>query len=99
MTLAWLTVSTPFVYASQQAQKERARQMPAEEKAEDNGTLPNNLTEEKTERNATSLSEYLHEALSFELHFCFITQRYTAHQSPFHLSFIPELVSPPPKAA
>ena len=57
LALLWLTISTPFVFAGQQAAKQWAKQMPAKETKEDNGSLPNNLTEEKTERNATTLSE------------------------------------------
>ena len=97
--LAWLTVSTPFVFAGQQAAKQWAKQMPAKETKEDNGSLPNNLTEEKTERNATTLSEYLHDPLLFEQHVYLITKSYTAHPSSFYSSFTPELISPPPKAA
>src|SRR5215217_2073448 len=60
LALAWLTVSLPFVYNSQQLQKELVKETKAAT-PDDNSNPLANTTEEKTENGTNTLSEYLHE--------------------------------------
>lgn len=96
LTLAWLTVSTPFVYADQQIKKEAAAKK-GETKQENRNPF-SNTTEEKTENGNSTLSEYLHEFHLHEQSFVIITSYYKCHPSDLYFAFHPELVSPPPKA-
>lgn len=96
LALAWLTVSTPFVYAGQQ---QVAAQKAAANGVDTKGSNPfANTTEEKTESGGNTLSEYLHDApvpfkeapAQEEFHKC--------HSSDLYYAFHPELISPPPEA-
>ncbi len=91
LALAWLTVSTPFVYASQQ-------QVAAQKAADTKGSNPfANTTEEKTESGPNTLSEYLHDAHE---HFQYVPaqqQNHKCHSSDLYYAFHPELISPPPE--
>jgi hypothetical protein len=92
MTLLWLTVSTPFVYAGQQVQKENSSKQTG-----DNNPF-SNTTEEKSESGVTTLSEYLHECLHIENFSSLVIKFYRAHRSDPYFDFYPELISPPPEA-
>jgi hypothetical protein len=95
--LAWLTVSTPFVYASQQ--------QVAAQKAAANGTDTKggsnpfaNTIEEKPEGGANTLSEYLHDAHE-HFHYVPAPEEYSkCHSFDLYYAFHPELISPPPEA-
>jgi len=93
-TLLWLTVSTPFVYASQQMQKEFQHQSSG---YEDNNPFAN-TTEEKSETGTNLLSEYRHDMHLFERHFIVLKTLYKCHSSNLYLQYYPELQSPPPEA-
>lgn len=96
LALLWLTVSTPFVYAGQQAQKEAAKKMCCATDEESNNLT--NTAEEKSESGVNTLSEYLHEAHCFDHAYIFIITYYKGHTPSLHLSHSPELLSPPPEA-
>jgi hypothetical protein len=95
--LAWLTVSTPFVYADQQAKKEVAKQLSLA-CDEDNGNPLSNSNEEKTESGVNTLSEYLHEMHVSHRPFSVIDKYYKCHPSELYFAYHPELLSPPPEA-
>jgi hypothetical protein len=98
MTLVWLTVSTPFVFADQQTKKEVAEKKSTPDNKEDNKNPFSNTTEEKTENGNSTLSEYLHETHWPEYSFIILTTYYKCHASDLYFAFHPELLSPPPEA-
>lgn len=96
MALVWLTVSTPFVYESQQIKKELAKQQ-MDVTDEDYNPF-SSTTEEKSENNVTALSEYLHDLHMAEHPSTIVVKYYKCHPSDLYFAFHPELLSPPPKA-
>ena len=98
ISLAWLTVSTPFVYATQQ-------EIAAETKGDFTGAIDDesnpfsNTTEEKTETGGNTLSEYLHDMHS-QVQLTTSIEKYSkCHPSDLYYAFHPELLSPPPEFA
>jgi hypothetical protein len=96
LALAWLTVSLPFVYNSQRAQKEHAQEIKAPQQEEENTNPLANTTEEKTENGVNTLSEYLHEIQTAELTSSFIATTYKYHSADLYVAFHPEYICPPP---
>lgn len=98
LSLAWLTVSIPFVYASQQQiASETQGIMPGAIEEESNPF--SNTTEEKTESGNNTLSEYLHDTHTQE-HMSALLESYSkCHPSDLYYAFHPELLSPPPEYA
>lgn len=96
--LLWLTVSTPFVYAAQQASQQQALNNAALEQDEDSLNPFTNTTEEKTESGANTLSEYLHDTC-MQVQHTIPPSTYT-DERPFlaYSIFNGELISPPPEA-
>ena len=91
LALAWLTVSTPFVYASQQHIAQKA--------ADAKGSNPfTNTTEEKPESGPNTLSEYLHDAHEQFNYVPAQEEYHKCHSSDLYYAFHPELISPPPEA-
>jgi uncharacterized protein YciW len=98
LALAWLTVSIPFVYSSQQemsTSKIVANAVPAEEECNPFA----NTTEEKTENSGNSLSEYLHDMHLHVQYLTTLTKYSKCHPSDLYYAFHPELISPPPESA
>jgi hypothetical protein len=93
MALLWLTVSTPFVYAAQLAQKEHSQNTSLADNNPFAGT-----TEERSETGMNTLSEYLHEAHLFDHHFIILVRLYKVYPSKKYEEHHPELISPPPEA-
>jgi len=94
LALLWLTVSTPFVFASQQAQqKEIQKQSGSSEDKPPFATT----TEEKNESSLSTLSEYLHDLNSMNHHFTMLIRIYKCHTSDLYYAYHPELLSPPPE--
>jgi hypothetical protein len=92
LALIWLTVSTPFVYAGQQAMKETQKSSSL------NDTNPfSNTTEEKSESGVNTLSEYLHEIHNIEHIPVLLVKNYESHRCSIYFDFHPELISPPPE--
>jgi hypothetical protein len=92
--LLWLTISTPFVFASQQAhQKEIQKQVGSSEDKNPFSTT----TEEKNESSVSNLSEYLHDLNASNQHFIVVTRIYKCHTADLYYAFHPELLSPPPE--
>src|SRR6476469_4991004 len=94
IALLWLTVSTPFVFASQQAQQKEIQKQAGgnEDKNPFSATA-----EEKNESSVSTLSEYLHALNSIDHHFIVLTRTYKCHTSDLYYAYHPELLSPPPK--
>jgi hypothetical protein len=92
IALLWLTISTPFVFASQQAQQKEIRKQAGTDKNPLSTT-----TEEKNESTVSTLSEYLHDLNSMSHHFIVLTRMYKCHTSDLYYAYHPELLSPPPK--
>jgi len=94
MALLWLTISTPYVFASQQAQQKEIQKQAAN--TEDRNPF-STTTEEKNESSVSTLSEYLHDLNSMSHHFIVLTRIYRCHAPDVYYAFPPELISPPPK--
>jgi hypothetical protein len=94
ITLLWLAVSTPFVYAGQQAVHSSCHHKGA---CNDNNPF-SNTTEEKSENGVNSISEYLHDTIESECFSLPVQQFYKCHPSDLYFAFHPELISPPPEA-
>jgi len=94
MALLWLTISTPFVFASQQAQQKEIQKQTGS--SEDKNPF-STTTEEKNESSASTLSEYLHDLNSANHHFIVLTRIYKCHSSDLYYAYHPELISPPPE--
>jgi hypothetical protein len=103
LTLAWLTVSLPFVYDAQQAtelNKSADTSGPAEDNEEETNNPFANTTEEKTSNNGISLSEeYLHDTHSPEHYLTVPSIEYKVEHVSTYLAFHGELISPPPDAS
>ncbi|MEI6947904.1 hypothetical protein V9K67_11970 [Paraflavisolibacter sp. H34] len=94
--LAWLTVSTPFIYSSQQIKKELAKKQCEKVNCDD---PISRTTEEKAESGINTLSEYLHEHGVPERGMTMLIVRYfKCHPADLYFAFHPELLSPPPEA-
>ena len=94
LALLWLTVSTPFVFASQRAQQTEIQKQTGS--CEDKNPF-STTTEEKNESSVSTLSEYLHDVNSMNHHFTVLTRIYKCHTSDLYYAFHPELLSPPPE--
>lgn len=94
LALVWLTISIPFVYAAEKALKAQT-QSPSG--CEDSNPFAN-TTEEKSETNTTSVSEYLIVHISQELTFTVVIKIYNRHSADLYFAFRPEAIYPPPKA-
>lgn len=95
MALVWLTVSTPFVYENQQLKKEFAKQQ-MDVTDEDYNPF-STTTEEKSENNVNTLSEYLHDLHVSEHTSSIIVKFYKCHPDDLYFAFHPDLLSPPPE--
>ena len=105
LALLWLTVSLPFVYASQQElaklEKTTHHGSPlagAEEEAAN--CFNNGGTEEKAPNTSTSFSEeYLHDHHKTDYFFSIIAKYYSRQNAGTYIAFHGELLVPPPDAA
>lgn len=101
ITLAWFTVSLPFVYGAQQklALNYVANGQAASNDSEEESSNPfANTTEEKTPNSFGSMSEeYLHDSHSSEQYLAAIlSKEYKIRHMSTYIAFYGELISPPP---
>jgi hypothetical protein len=99
LALLWLTISTPFVFASKQAKQQHAKQMQAESSCGEcvDDDAPVNQPEEKSEKGVSALSEYLH-AHDFAIkQLIFHLQHNKCHSTELYFAYHPDLFSPPPE--
>lgn len=104
IALVWLTVSAPFVYASQQKFSQQAKMMNAESPADNNeeeAANPfSNTNEEKNPTSNNSLSEeYLHDLHLEEYFFSISSQYHKCENAGTYIAFHGELLVPPPNVA
>ena len=99
-TLLWLSVSTPFVYQTQQLVKAELAKVDPKSKAlqEDDPNPFSSTTEEKSESGVSNISEYLHEPHQVVHPVVTLTKYYKCHPANLYFAFDPELLSPPPEA-
>lgn len=95
LTLSWLTVSLPFVYAEQVQLSDCREQAPKEDKQNPLA----GMVEEKNEAGINSLSEYLHDLNTTDHHPELKTISYKNTSTELYLDHHPELISPPPKVS
>jgi hypothetical protein len=104
VALFWLTISTPFVFASQQYAAEHgataSASLPAtageEEAANPFGS---NTTEEKTPSSSSFSEEYLHDHHPAHPFFNSILQYHKGENAGTYVAFHGELLVPPPNRA
>lgn len=94
LALLWLTVSTPFVYAAQQAQQNELQQ---QTRNSDDRNPFANTTEEKNENSVNTLWEYLHDLNFTNQHFIILTRLYKCPPSDLYYEYHIELLYPPPE--
>ena len=100
LTLLWLTVSTPFVNAAYQQQDlyTQSDNSPAEDIPESEESPFNSATEEKTETNSNTLSEYLHYIHELS-HMTGTSHKHDySHSFDVYVAFHGELLCPPPNS-
>ena len=99
LTLAWLTISLPFVYDAQQTIEKKADvELPGNSAEEEADNPFANTTEEKTPGGATTLSEeYLHDTHHAEQYFATVSKEYNIENFSTYIAFYGELISPPPE--
>ena len=95
LSLLWLTVSLPFVFAAQSARAAAEQQHIADEECSNSFA---NTTEEKTSNNSNTLSEYLHDLPSCYSGDSVSVVYEKCHPSDLYFAFHPDLFSPPPEA-
>lgn len=98
LTLAWLTVSLPFVTSSQKTAQSTTTSTSNNNDCNDEDTDNpfSNTTEEKSS-NSTSLSEeFLHDTHSSEHYLAVPSTEYKVEHASIYIAFHGELISPPP---
>ena len=100
LTLAWLTVSLPFVSNAKET-LEKYTMSASETPMENEGTEDPfaNTTEEKTSTSISVSEEYLHEQHTPEHYLDELSREYITEQAALYISFYGKLISPPPDAA
>jgi cytoskeletal protein RodZ len=99
LSLLWLTVSTPFIYAGQ---KEMAKQhatsagSPLSENEQENSNPFGNSTEEKTPGSNSFSEEYLHDQHLINQFFSSGLQHHKCDDAAYYIAFHGELLVPPP---
>jgi hypothetical protein len=104
LLLMWLTVSAPFVYASQQELAKNSKSCPGQTpmagSEEENANPFGNSNEEKAPKNINSISEeYLHDHHNTDYLFLVTLQYRKIENAGTYIAFHGELLVPPPNAA
>lgn len=103
LALLWLTVSLPFVYASQQGIIKQGTTAsygyPVSDNEEDSTNPFGNSTEEKVPGNSSFSEEYLHDHHTADHFFSFDPKYYKFEDEDAYHAFHGELLVPPPNAA
>ena len=105
LLLMWLTISTPFVLASQQeiakTSKASSTQSPLNGGSEEENANPfGNSTEEKVPKNIASFSEeFLHDQHKSDYFFSLAREYHKTKNAGTYTAFHGELLVPPPNAA
>jgi hypothetical protein len=103
LTLAFLTVSLPFVYSARQMVDVNSAlnsSFPIEENDCESDNPFAGTTEEKTSTNLVSVSEeYLHETHSAEEYLAALCKEYKIEHVATYIAFYGDLICPPPDFA
>ena len=102
VALFWLTVSAPFVFASQQEmariqKTQSSKQIVNPEEESAFGT--NNTTEEKSPNNTSLSEEYLHEHHKSEYFYSVIARVHTCEHADTYQAYHGDVQVPPPNQA
>ncbi|MGN6493599.1 MAG: hypothetical protein ACTHLE_16480 [Agriterribacter sp.] len=101
LTLLWLTVSAPFIT---DLQKQLNKQTSCYNAGSENQSMEENanpfsgLNEEKSGNSGNTLSEYLHEPLTFDTLFTAELVHTANGGASIYIAYYGELLSPPPEA-
>ncbi|MEI9806655.1 MAG: hypothetical protein WDO16_01555 [Bacteroidota bacterium] len=96
VTLLWLTISTPFVYASEQQQEISQTNTTDDDLPEAEDSPVGNTTEEKTETSLNTLSEYLHHIDELSQLAVLSHKHNCSHDFAVYVAFHGEMLCPPP---
>ena len=105
VALLWLTISAPFVFASQQHlakyEKSAKADSPVESGEEESSNPLNNTTEEKAPTcSSSSLSEeYLHDHHTADVFYSIVLQVHKCENADTYVAYHGELLVPPPNVA
>ncbi len=103
LALLWLTVSTPFVFASQQKllknDKMADTQLPVSETEEEASNPFSSTTEEKNPGSTSFSEEYLHDHYIADNFFSIDLQYHNCENAGTYIAYHGELLVPPPNAA
>lgn len=103
LALLWLTVSTPFVFASQQEfakqDKKANTQSPLSGTEEESANPFSNTTEEKNPGSTSFSEEYLHDHYLADHFFSIDLQYHKCENADTYIAFHGELLVPPPNMA
>jgi len=98
--LLWLTVSTPFVFASQQKAAEFHKMADAGTPVGEEESNPfGNSTEEKAPTGVSLSEEYLHDHHSSDYYFMLASQFHKFEDADIYVAFHGEMLVPPPNQA
>jgi hypothetical protein len=97
LALAWLTISTPFVYASYKDATAATEKQQCEQPADEDCNPFSNTTEEKSHSGLNTLSEYLHDAYHTDHQYSIIDKIHNGHTYDLYFAYHPDLLSPPPE--
>ena len=100
LALLWLTVSTPFVYASQQKTAEFHKIADVDNPLNEEESNPfGNSTEEKAPTGVSLSEEYLHDYHSSDYYFILASQFHKFEDAEIYVAFHGEMLVPPPNQA
>jgi hypothetical protein len=93
VSLLWLTVSAPFIYEASKMVETQTEQTGSDN---DESNPLAGATEERSETNSNTSSEYLNEHFHECWTFSSGREIFKCHSSDIYLAFRPELICPPP---
>ncbi|MGZ8509189.1 MAG: hypothetical protein ACXWWA_02385 [Chitinophagaceae bacterium] len=103
LALLWLTISVPFVYASQQEFAKLAKMensgSPLTGNEEETANPFGNTTEEKSPSSSSFSEEFLHDQHSTDCLFYIVQQHHKCENAGTYIAFHGELIVPPPNVA
>ena len=105
LALLWLTVSAPFVFASQQHlakyEKSAKADSPVENTEEETTNPLTNTTEEKAPTSSSSSfsEEYLHDHHTTDVFYSIVLQFHKCEHADIYVAYHGELLVPPPNRA
>ncbi len=96
LVLFWLTISTPFVYASQQFRASFEQSNPVSTSDENSSAPTGTMTEEKTAGSTSLSEEYLLDAHSTANLNCLSSAPHIPYDAREYTAFHGEMPEPPP---